>query len=104
MTWDQGIHQGITTLSSPEFVETRELTFLEAIREAIREEMARDPRVLIMGQDIGVYGGAFKLTQGLIEEFGEARVIDTPMAEQAMVGAAVGMAFMGLRPIVEMQF
>lgn len=84
--------------------DARELTYLEAIRETLFEAMRADPRVLVMGQDIGVYGGAFKVTQGLIEEFGEARVIDTPMAEQAMVGAAVGMAFMGLRPVVEMQF
>jgi 2-oxoisovalerate dehydrogenase E1 component beta subunit len=82
----------------------RELTYLEAIRETLFEAMRADPRVLVMGQDVGVYGGAFKVTQGLIEEFGDARVIDTPMAEQAMVGAAVGMAFMGMRPVVEIQF
>lgn len=84
--------------------EQRELTYLEAIRETLRDELRRDPNVLLIGQDIGVYGGAFKATQGLIEEFGEGRVIDTPMAELCMVGAAVGMAFMGLRPVVEMQF
>ncbi|GAB4110575.1 MAG: alpha-ketoacid dehydrogenase subunit beta [Roseiflexaceae bacterium] len=82
----------------------RDLTYLEAIRETLRETMREDPRIITMGQDIGVYGGAFKVTQGLIDEFGAERVIDTPMAESAMFGAAVGMAFMGLRPIVEVQF
>jgi 2-oxoisovalerate dehydrogenase E1 component beta subunit len=99
MTWDQQrLEDAIAEASNSE------ITYIEAIRLALREEMLRDPRVLLMGQDIGVYGGAFKLTQGLIEEFGPERVIDTPMAELAMVGAAVGMAFMDLRPIVEMQF
>ncbi|MDZ4718375.1 MAG: alpha-ketoacid dehydrogenase subunit beta [Roseiflexaceae bacterium] len=84
--------------------EQHELTYLEAIREALREELRRDPNVLLIGQDIGVYGGAFKVTQGLIDEFGESRVIDTPMAELCMIGAAVGMAFMGLRPVIEIQF
>ncbi len=82
----------------------RELTYLEAIRDALQYEMRRDPRGLVMGEDVGVFGGAFKLTQGLFEEFGEERVIDTPMSELCMVGAATGMAFMGLRPVVEMQF
>lgn len=81
-----------------------DLTYLEAIRAALQYEMRRDGRVLVMGEDVGVYGGAFKVTQGLIEEFGEGRVIDTPMAELCMVDAAVGMAFMDLRPVVEMQF
>lgn len=81
-----------------------EATYLEAIRAALRYELARDPRVLLMGEDIGIYGGAFKVTQGLLDEFGESRVIDTPMAELCMVGAAVGMAFMGMRPVVEIQF
>jgi 2-oxoisovalerate dehydrogenase E1 component beta subunit len=83
---------------------TRELTYLEAIRDALQYEMRRDPRVLVMGEDVGVFGGAFKVTQGLFDEFGAERVIDTPMSELCMVGAATGMAFMGLRPIVEMQF
>ncbi len=82
----------------------RELTYLEAIRDALQYEMRRDPRVLVMGEDVGAFGGAFKLTQGLFEEFGDERVMDTPMAELCMVGAATGMAFMGLRPVVEMQF
>lgn len=83
---------------------TRELTYLEAIRDALQYEMRRDPRVLVMGEDVGVYGGAFKVTQGLLEEFGEARVIDTPMSELCMIGVATGMYFMGLRPVVEVQF
>jgi pyruvate/2-oxoglutarate/acetoin dehydrogenase E1 component len=103
MTWDQGLHSGILTLEEAG-VATRELTYLEAIREALAYELARDPNVLLMGEDIGVYGGAFKVTQGLIEEFGEERVIDTPMAELAMIYAAVGMSLQGFRPVVEMQF
>ena len=79
-------------------------TYVDAIREGIREEMARDPRVFLLGEDIGVYGGAFKVTDGLIAEFGEERVIDTPIAETAIVGAAVGAAMMGMRPVAEMQF
>ena len=82
----------------------RELTFLEAIREALFEEMARDPRVFLMGEDIGAFGGAFKVTEGLHARFGDDRVIDTPIAEAAIVGAAAGAAHMGLRPVVEMQF
>jgi 2-oxoisovalerate dehydrogenase E1 component beta subunit len=102
MTWDQGLHKQVTTLDAAEAA--RELTYLEAIRDAMRYELRRDPAVLLMGEDIGVYGGAFKVTQGLIEEFGEGRVIDTPMAELAMIYAAVGMSFEGLRPVLEMQF
>jgi pyruvate/2-oxoglutarate/acetoin dehydrogenase E1 component len=81
-----------------------ERTYLEAIRDALAYELRRDPSVLLMGEDVGVYGGAFKVTQGLIEEFGPDRVIDTPMAELAMLYAAVGMSFEGLRPVVEIQF
>lgn len=103
MTWDQGLHQGVTALASDEQA-ARELTYLEAIREALAYELARDPNVLLLGEDIGVYGGAFKVTQGLIEEFGEQRVIDTPMAELAMIYAAVGMSFQGFHPVIEMQF
>ncbi len=79
-------------------------TYVDAIREGLREEMARDERVFLLGEDIGVYGGAFKVTDGLIGEFGESRVIDTPLAETAIVGAAVGAAMMGMRPVAEMQF
>jgi 2-oxoisovalerate dehydrogenase E1 component beta subunit len=79
-------------------------TYVDAIREGLREEMLRDERVFLIGEDIGAYGGAFKVTDGLIQEFGEARVIDTPIAETAIVGAAVGAAMMGMRPVAEMQF
>jgi len=77
---------------------------LEAIREALEEEMRRDPAVVLIGEDIGVYGGAFKATAGLLEKFGWERVIDTPISETAIIGAAVGMSYQGLRPVVEMQF
>ena len=81
-----------------------ELTYLQAIAAALEEEMAADERVLLMGEDIGAFGGAFKVTKGLLERFGERRVIDTPMSEWAFVGAAIGAAMMGLRPVVEIQF
>ena len=79
-------------------------TYLEAIRQGIIEEMDRDPNVFLLGEDIGVYGGAFKVTQGLLERFGDKRVVDTPISESAIVGAAIGASFMGLRPVAEMQF
>jgi len=79
-------------------------TYLEAIREGIWEEMERDPGVFVIGEDIGVYGGAFKVTAGFLERFGEQRVIDTPIAESAIVGAAIGASLMGLRPVAEIQF
>ena len=78
--------------------------YFEAIREALFEEMERDETVFLLGEDIGVYGGAFRVTEGLIERFGEDRVLDTPISETAIVGAAVGAAIAGLRPIAEMQF
>jgi 2-oxoisovalerate dehydrogenase E1 component beta subunit len=81
-----------------------EVTYLEALRQGMWEEMERDENVFILGEDIGVYGGAFKVTDGFQKKFGEARVIDTPIAEAAIVGAAAGAAHMGLRPIAEMQF
>jgi 2-oxoisovalerate dehydrogenase E1 component beta subunit len=80
------------------------VTYLEAIRLAMFEEMERDPRVFVIGEDVGTYGGAFRVTAGFLERFGEARVIDTPISESAIVGAAVGAALMGMRPIAEMQF
>jgi 2-oxoisovalerate dehydrogenase E1 component beta subunit len=80
------------------------LTYLEAIRSGISEEMERDPAVFCIGEDIGIYGGAFKVTDGFIDRFGPARVIDTPIAESAIVGAAFGAALTGLRPIAEFQF
>src|SRR3954451_18814718 len=79
-------------------------TYLDAIREAMVEEMRRDPRVFLIGEDVGAYGGAFKASDGMIEEFGAERVIDTPISEVAIVGAASGAALMGMRPIAEMQF
>ena len=79
-------------------------TYLEAIRSAIFEEMERDPTVFCIGEDIGIYGGAFKVTEGLIDRFGPQRVIDTPIAESAIVGAAFGAALTGMRPIAEFQF
>jgi 2-oxoisovalerate dehydrogenase E1 component beta subunit len=81
-----------------------EVTYLEALRQGMWEEMERDENVFILGEDIGVYGGAFKVTDGFQKRFGEERVIDTPIAEAAIVGAAAGAAHMGLRPIAEMQF
>jgi len=81
-----------------------EVTYLEAIREALFEEMERDPNVFCMGEDIGAYGGAFKVTDGLLAKYGEQRVIDTPISEAGFVGAAAGASHMGMRPVVEMQF
>ena len=81
-----------------------EVTFLEAISQGMREEMRRDESVFIMGEDVGVFGGAFKVTAGFHEEFGDDRVIDTPLSESAIVGAAIGSALLGRRPIAEMQF
>lgn len=80
------------------------LTYLEALRQGLWEEMERDERVFLLGEDIGQYGGAFKLTEGFQERFGAQRVIDTPLSEAAIVGAAAGAAHMGLRPVAEMQF
>jgi 2-oxoisovalerate dehydrogenase E1 component beta subunit len=79
-------------------------TYLEAIREGLWEEMERDPGVFLIGEDIGTYGGAFKVTAGFIEHFGERRVVDTPISESGIVGAAIGAGLMGLRPVAEMQF
>src|SRR5579863_9305532 len=78
------------------------LTMREALNQAMREEMTRDPRVFLLGEEVGNYQGAYKVTQGLVAEFGEWRVRDTPIAEEAIVGVAVGAAFTGLRPIAEM--
>ena len=79
-------------------------TYLQAISDGLREEMRRDERVFVIGEDVGVYGGAFKVTQGFQEEFGEWRVLDAPLAETAIVGACTGAAMMGMRPVAEMQF
>ena len=82
----------------------KDLTYLEAIREALVEEMRRDPKVFILGEDVGPYGGAFGVTQGIAEEFGEARCFDTPISESAIVGVSIGAALRGYRPVAEMQF
>ena len=79
-------------------------TYLEAIREGLWEEMERDPNVFCIGEDIGEYGGAFKVTAGFLERFGARRVVDTPISEGAIVGASIGAGLMGLRPVAEMQF
>src|SRR5712692_1055117 len=83
---------------------SRELSYLEAIREALVEEMRRDPKVFVLGEDVGAYGGAFGVTQGLYDECGEMRVVDTPISESAIVGIGIGAALRGYRPVVEMQF
>ncbi len=83
---------------------SKELTYLEAIREALQEEMRRDPKVFVLGEDVGPYGGAFGATQGLYEEFGEMRVVDTPISESAIIGVSIGASLRGYRPVAEMQF
>jgi 2-oxoisovalerate dehydrogenase E1 component beta subunit len=80
------------------------ITYLEAIRQALFDEMARDERVFVLGEDVGVYGGAFKVTEGLQARFGEQRVIDTPISEIAIIGSAIGSSYMGMRPVAEIQF
>lgn len=82
----------------------RELTYVEAVREALRQAMHADPRVFLIGEDIGVYGGAFGATAGLLAEFGESRVIDTPISEAGIAGACIGAALTGMRPVGEIQF
>ena len=97
----------ITQLPSSEKQEQaqlQEMTYAEALRQAMREEMQRDPRVFLMGEDIGIYGGAFGVTRGLFEEFGAERVRDTPISEAAIAGCAIGAALVGSRPIAEFQF
>ena len=78
-----------------------QMTYRDALRQALREEMLRDERVFLMGEDIGAYGGSYAVTKGLLDEFGEKRVRDTPISETAIIGAGVGAAMMGLRPVVE---
>lgn len=82
----------------------KEISYIEAISEALKEEMERDKDVFILGEDVGFYGGAFKVTEGFYERFGEWRVLDTPLSESGFTGAAIGSALMGMRPVVEMQF
>ena len=81
-----------------------EKTYLQAISDGLRQEMQRDERVFVLGEDVGVYGGAFKVTQGFQEEFGAHRVLDMPLSETAIVGGSTGAALMGMRPVAEMQF
>jgi 2-oxoisovalerate dehydrogenase E1 component beta subunit len=83
---------------------SKELSYLDAIREALAEEMRRDPKVFVLGEDVGAYGGAFGATKDLYDEFGEHRVIDTPISESAIVGISIGAALRGYRPVAEMQF
>src|SRR6201989_2149505 len=82
----------------------KELSYLDAIREALAEEMRRDPKVFVLGEDVGPYGGALGAAQGLYEEFGEMRVIDTPISESAIIGVSIGASLRGYRPVAEMQF
>src|SRR5512136_3017816 len=80
------------------------LTLVQAINQALRQEMKRDDRVLLLGEDVGVDGGVFRVTDGLYEKYGGGRVIDTPLAEATILGSAIGMALAGLRPVAEIQF
>ena len=82
----------------------KEMRLQEALREALRHEMARDKRVFVMGEDVAMFGGAYGVTRGLLQEFGDRRVRDTPISEAAIVGLAIGAAINGMRPIVEIQF
>src|SRR6204780_3465902 len=91
-------------LSSKSVPTSGPITMVDAIRQAMFEEMERGPAVVAIGEDIGVYGGAFKVTDGLLAKFGRERVIETPIAETAIIGAACAMSFLGLRPVAEMQF
>src|SRR5271163_477257 len=81
-----------------------EVTYIKAINSALHEEMRRDENVFVMGEDVADLGGAFKATEGLLDAFGEERVIDTPISEALIVGAGIGAAVMGMRPVVELQF
>jgi 2-oxoisovalerate dehydrogenase E1 component beta subunit len=87
-----------------EVLQNGEVTYLDAITRALRHEMTADPDVFIIGEDVGIFGGAFKVTKGLIDEFGPMRVVDTPIAESGFAGLAAGAALFGLRPVVEFQF
>lgn len=81
-----------------------EITYVEAIRQALWEEMEKDESVFILGEDVGIYGGAFRVTEGMYEKFGELRILDTPLSESGFTGAAIGASLVGMRPVVEMQF
>src|SRR5919108_6016351 len=101
-SWATGRRLG--RAGAPRRARVPELTYLQAISDGLREEMRADESVFCLGEDIGAFGGAFKVTDGFIEEFGAERVWDTPLAENAIVGTAVGAAVEGLRPVCEMQF
>ena len=96
--------QTTDTAPDPDQVQTESLTLVQAVREGLHDEMERDDSVLVMGEDVGENGGVFRATQGLIDEFGEDRVVDTPLAESGIVGTAIGMAAYGMRPVPEIQF
>lgn len=81
-----------------------QVTYIEAIGQALWEEMKRDDKVFVLGEDVGIYGGAFKVTKDFLEEFGPERIMDTPLAESAIIGVGIGAALVGMRPVVEMQF
>jgi pyruvate/2-oxoglutarate/acetoin dehydrogenase E1 component len=104
MSGVQQAHPSAAPASQPETSGTREMTYLEAISDALRCEMRRDESVFCLGEDIGAFGGAFKVTEGFVEEFGADRCLDMPLAENAIVGTAVGAAVEGMRPVCEMQF
>src|SRR5690242_16318232 len=93
-----------TTMNAVAGQQVRELTFAQAIREALAEEMRRDPRVFIMGEDVAEAGTPFKVLSGLVEEFGPQRVIDSPISEAGITGLGVGAALTGLRPVVDIMF
>ena len=82
----------------------RELTYSQALREALTEEMERNPDIVLLGEDIGVYGGVFKVTEGLLARFGPERVIETPISEAGFIGAAIGLAMTGKHPMAELMF
>src|SRR5713101_5977339 len=99
-------HQQSLTGTAGEAVELplQQMTYAAAIRQVLQEEMRKDPRIFLMGEDIGLYGGAFGVTRGMLEEFGEERVRDTPISEQAIAGCAIGAALSGMLPVAEFQF
>ena len=81
-----------------------QITYREALRMALQESMREDSTIILMGEDVGLYGGAYGVTKGMIEEFGEKRILDTPISEEGIVGCAVGSAMTGLRPVVELMY
>jgi pyruvate/2-oxoglutarate/acetoin dehydrogenase E1 component len=104
MSTPETIAPGIAESRTKPPAETRQMTYLEAISDGLREEMRRDESVFCLGEDIGAFGGAFKVTDGFAEEFGAERVLDTPLAENLIIGAATGAAIEGMKPVCEMQF